>query len=226
VDDAGPGSPVGNGHSGAGHAVAIVGAVLGASHSPYAEAPWPQSLPDWIGSHVRTVAARGGVPELVVPDHLTAAVTRAPRYEPEINRSSAALARPEGLAIIPARAAKPREQTKGEVGGQSVERWRLAQLRHPTFCSRAEGHTALAPLLLTLHARPCNTLPGSRQPLCETLDRPALRPLPVPPDAEAAWQHARGTMDDHVDVVGHSDAVPCAAAFGCHHPLNLLFVHC
>jgi transposase len=79
VDDAGPGLPVVNGHRGEGHEGAIFVAVLGASNSTYAAAPWPQSLPDWLGSHVRTCAVRGGVPEIVVPANLKAAGTRAHR---------------------------------------------------------------------------------------------------------------------------------------------------
>lgn len=43
-------------------------AVLGASNYTYAEATWSQSLPDWIGSHVRTLTFLGGVPALIVPD--------------------------------------------------------------------------------------------------------------------------------------------------------------
>ena len=37
-------------------------AVLGASNYTYAEAPWSQSLPDWIGSHVRALTFFGGCP--------------------------------------------------------------------------------------------------------------------------------------------------------------------
>src|SRR5713226_6892039 len=181
VDDAGQGIPVVNSHSGEVHEVAIFVAVLGASNSTYAEATWTQSLPDWIGSHVRTFAALGGVPEIVVPDNLKAAVTRAHRYEPEINRTYAALALHDGFAIIPARAAKPRDKAKVEVGVQVVERWILARLRHHTFFSLIEVNAAIPPLLSGLNARPFKKLPGSRQQLFEALDRPALRPLPAQP---------------------------------------------
>ena len=64
---------------------------------------------------------------------------------------------------IPARAAKPRDKAKVEVGVQVVERWMLARLRHHTFFSLAEVNAALAPLLSTLNARPFKKLPGSRQ---------------------------------------------------------------
>ena len=91
-------------------------AVLGASNYTYVEATWTQSLPDWIGSCVRAFAALGGVPDIVVPDNLKAAVTRAHRYEPELNRTYADLAHHYGVAVIPTRAAKPR-QGLGRRGG-------------------------------------------------------------------------------------------------------------
>ena len=43
---------------------------LGASNFTFAEATWSQSLPDWIGSHVRMFEYLGGVPEFLVPDNL------------------------------------------------------------------------------------------------------------------------------------------------------------
>jgi len=89
VDYAGQRIPVVNSRTGEVHEVEIFIAVLGASNYPYVEATWTQSLPDWIGSHVRAFAALGGVPDIVVPDNLKAAVTRAHRYEPELNRTYA-----------------------------------------------------------------------------------------------------------------------------------------
>jgi transposase len=210
VDYAGQSIPVVDRHSGEVHEAVIFVAVLGASSYTYAEATWSQSLPDWIGSHVRTFAALGGVPEIVVPDNLKAAVTRAHRYEPTLNRTYTDRAQHYGFAVIPARAAKPREKAKVEVGGQSVERWMLARLRHHTFFALAEVHAALAPLLATLHAPPLKKLPGSRQELCDPLDRPALRPLPAQPSAYAEWKLARVNIDDHVEVEGHYSSVPYA----------------
>jgi transposase len=64
VDSAGQGLPIVNAQTGEVHEAALFIAVLGASNYTYGEATWTQSLPDWIGSHVRTFAALGGVPEL------------------------------------------------------------------------------------------------------------------------------------------------------------------
>jgi transposase len=44
--------------------------VLGASNHTFVEATASQSLPDWIGSHVRMYAWFGGVPEVTVFDYV------------------------------------------------------------------------------------------------------------------------------------------------------------
>ena len=91
-----------------------------------------------------------------------------------------------------------------------VERWRVARLRPQPFCALAAVHVALTALRAERHARPCKKLPGARQRLFEALDRPALRPLPVPPYADAEWKQARVTIDYPVEVDGHSDSGPYA----------------
>ena len=97
------------------------------------------------------------------------------------------LAQHDGVAVIPARAAKPRDQAKVDVGVPVVERWMLARLRHHTCFSLAEVNAALLPLLSTLNASPFKKLPGSHQELLDTRDRPALWPLPAPPYASEIW---------------------------------------
>jgi transposase len=208
VDYAGQPIPVVNPRTGEVHNAALFIAVLGASNSTFAEATWSQSLPDWIGSHIRAFEAFGGVPAVVVPDNLRAAVNRAHRYEPERHRPYADLAQHYGFAVLPARVARPRDKAKVEVGVQSVERWMLARLRHHTFFALAEVNTALTALRAALNARPCKKLPGSRQRVFEALDRPALQPLPPQPDEYAEWKRVRVNIDYHVEVDGHYASVP------------------
>jgi transposase len=171
---------------------------------------WTQRLPDWINSHVRALNAIGGVPEIVVPDNLKSAVNRPHRYEPEINRTYADLAHHFGFAIIPARSVKPRDKAKVEVGVQVVERWILARLRNQTFFALAELNQAIRGMLIDLNGRPFKKLPGSRQALFDTLDRPALSALPATPYQYAEWKRARVNIDYHIDVEGHYYSVPYA----------------
>ena len=210
VDYAGQTVPVIDQTTGEVRQAQIFVAVLGASNYTYAEATWTQSLPDWIGSHVRTFRFLGGVPELVVPDNLRAGVSRAHRYEPDTNPTYQDMASHYGVAILPTRVRKPRDKAKVESGVLVVERWILASLRHRQFFSLAELNAAISDLLGKLNARSFRKLPGCRRDHFEQLDRPALRPLPAEPYVYAEWKKARVHIDYHVAIDGHYYSVPCA----------------
>lgn len=181
--------------------------VLGASNYTYTEATLTQRLPDWIGSHVRAFAYFGAVPAIVVPDNLKSGVHRAHRYEPEINATYAEMGNHYGVAIIPARSAKPRDKAKAENGVLVVERL-LARLRNRTFFSLTELNAAIAELLEELNAKPFQKLPGSRKELFETLERPAMQPLPASAYEYAEWKKVRVNIDYHVAVDKHYYSVP------------------
>ena len=183
-------------------------ATLGASSYSFAEATWTQSLPDWLGSHQRAFDFFGGVTETVVPDNLKAGVTHPHRYEPDVNRSYAEMAAHYGVAILPTRVAKPKDKAKVEAAVLVVERWILARLRHQTFFSLADLNRAIADLLPLLNGRPFKKLPGSRQSLFETLDRPALSPLPATRYVFATWKKARVSIDYHIEVERRYYSVP------------------
>jgi transposase len=85
-------------------------AVLGASNYTYAEAVPSQALPYWAAAHVAAFEFFEGVPALLVPDNLRSAVTRADRYEADLNRTYEELAAHYGCAVIPARPRKPRDK--------------------------------------------------------------------------------------------------------------------
>ena len=138
VDYAGQTIPIVDPGSGEIRYAQIFVAVLGASNYTYAEATWTQALPDWISSHQRTFTYLGGTPEVVVPDNLLSGVTKAHRYEPDINPTYQDLATHYGVAVVPARVRRPKDKSKVEVGVQIVERWILAALRHQTFFSLLE----------------------------------------------------------------------------------------
>jgi len=183
-------------------------AVWGASSYTFAEATWSQGLADWIGSHVRAFEFGGGLTELVIPDNLRSGVTRACRYEPELNPTYQDLAVYYGVAVMPARVRKPRDKAKVESGVQLVQRWILARLRHRQFFSLAELNQAIRELLGPLNDRPFRKLPGSRRSLFESLERPALRPLPGERFTYAEWKKALVHIDYHVEVDGHYYSVP------------------
>lgn len=168
--------------------VEVFVAVLGASNYAYVEASWSQSLPDWIGAHVRAFEYFGGVPATIVSDNLKSAVIRACFHEPTINRSYTDLARHYGTAILPARPYKPKDKAKVESAVLLVQRWIVAKLRNRTFFSLAELNAAIREALAQMNARVSRHLGASRQQLFDTVEKPALMPLPPTRHIHADWQ--------------------------------------
>jgi transposase len=182
---------------------ALFVAVWGASNYTYAEACPAQDLPSWLGAHVRALEYFQCVPQILVPDNLRAGVTKACRYEPELNPTCADLASHYRVAIVPTRVRKPRDKAKAETGVLIVKRWVLAALRHRRFASLGELNAAIRPLLERLNTRPLRQLQRSRRELFEAWDWPAARALPVTPYEYAEWRHATVNIDYHIAVDHH-----------------------
>jgi transposase len=178
-------------------------AVLGASNLTWAEPVLDETLPTWLGCHVRAFDFFGGVTEIVVPDNPKTAVTRTNRYEPEVNLAYAELARHYGVAVIPARPRKPRDKAKVEQGVLLAERWILACLRDHVFFSLDEARAAVRKLVDKLNDRVMRRLKKSRRQLFEEIERATLKPLPSTPYELAQWARPRVNIDYHVVFEDH-----------------------
>ena len=183
-------------------------AVLGASNYTYAEAVSSESLPCWINAHIHAFEYFDGVARITVPDNLKAGVTNPCRYEPDINPTYQDLAEHYGTTVIPTRPGKPRDKAKVESAVLVAERWILAALRNHTFFSLAELNRAVAEKLSDLNNRKFKKLDTTRKRLYETIDKPALKPLPPHRYEYADWKRARVNIDYHVEVDRHYYSVP------------------
>jgi transposase len=183
-------------------------AVLGASNYTYAEATWTQSLPDWIGSHVRMFDYISGCPRLLVPDNLKSGVIKASFYDPEINRTYGRMAEHYGIGIMPARPYRPRDKAKVEAGVRVAQFYILGRMRNRTFFSLTECNQAIREVLTDLNGRVMRRLKVSRSDLYLEIEKPALRPLPTTAYEYAEWKRARVNLDYHVELLGHYYSVP------------------
>ncbi len=179
VDYSGKKIPILDPHTGLVREAEIFVAVLGASNFTYAEASWTQSLPDWIGAHVRMFDFFGGVPRLVVIDNLKSGVHKASFYDPELNRSYGMMALHYGVGVLPARPRRPKDKAKVENGIRFAQTCILGRLRRQTFFSLAEANAAIAEALGRINGHIVRRLGTTRQHLFEALERPALAPLPI-----------------------------------------------
>ncbi len=141
----------------------------------WAEATWSQQLEDWVMSHVRCFQWLGGVPELVVPDNLKSATSRACKYDPDVNPTYQQMLEHYNVAVLPARPRKPKDKAKAEVGVQVVERWIMARIRHEIFYSLASLNQRIRELLERLNNKIMQKLGYSRAELFIQLDKPALQ---------------------------------------------------
>ena len=182
--------------------------VLGASSFTYAEATWTQTLPDWIGAHVRMFRAFGGVPRLIVPDNLKSGVHKPSFYDPEINRSYGRMASHYGIGVLPARPYRPRDKAKVESGVRFAQSYILGRLRRQTFFSLTEANQAIAGMVDRINDYVMRRIGVSRRHLFETIERPVLGGLPASDYEFAEWSLARVALDYHVEVCGFFYSVP------------------
>jgi transposase len=110
---------------------------------------------------------------VLVPDNLKSGVSKACKYEPELNPTYADMAEHYGCAVVPARLRKARDKAKAEDGVLIAKRWILAVLRKRTFYSLAELNAAIRECLERLNARPMRRLKKSRRELFEAMERPS-----------------------------------------------------
>lgn len=185
-------------------------AALGASNYTFACATEHQRLEDWTGALVRAFEYFDGVPQLIVPDNARALIADPDRYEPRASATIADLATHYGTAVLPARPHRPRDKGKVEVAVLVVERWILARLRDRHFATLEELDEAIGELLEDLNGRAFKRLPGTRRSAYETLDRPALKALPVARYEFARYYAAKVSIDYHVSVEEHFYSAPHA----------------
>jgi transposase len=153
-------------------------AILGASQYTYVEAVPSQKKRDFISANLHALYFFGGVPAAIVPDCLKSGVSKADKYESEINPEYAEFARQHGTVIFPARPHSPRDKALVESAVNIMYTRILAPLRDREFDSLEELNEAISELLEVHNAKPFQKIPGTRAQLFESTDRPALRPLP------------------------------------------------
>lgn len=153
--------------------------VLGASSYIFAYAVDDQKTENFIRSNIRAFEYYGGCPACIVPDNLKSGVTSPCYYDPEINRTFADMAEHYNVAVIPARAGKPRDKAKVENAVLQAQRRILAALRDRTFFSLHELNEAIREEAEKLNLRPMAVTGKSRLELFQELEKPALRPLPA-----------------------------------------------
>jgi transposase len=208
VDWAGATIPVYDRHTGIAWPAPLFVATLGASSYTFAECTRDQQMESWLRMHVRAFEYFHGIPSLAVPDNAKTGVSKAHRYDPDLNPTYYNFALHCGFGIVPARPYKPGDKAKVENAVQVAERWIVAALRHRKFFSLEELNEAIRELLTKLNHRPFRKKDGTRASVWEAIDKPALKPLPMEPFDLSEWSRARVNIDYHVMFDSNLYSVP------------------
>lgn len=173
-------------------------ATLAASDYIFAMAVPSQSTDDFCHAVDCCLQFLGGVPRVLVPDNLKAAVVKADRYSPAINAVFLQLANHYGCCVIPARARHPRDKALVEGAVKLVYQRVFAPLRNTTFHDLESLNEAVLGLVKAYNAKRMQTADFSRQERFAAVDKPALSPLPPTRFEVTRSAQARVMLNGHV----------------------------
>jgi len=182
---------------------------LGFSRRMFCELVFDQKIETWIRLHVKAFEYFGGVPKVIVPDNLKAAVIRAAFAvddEAVIQRTYRELARHYGFMIDPTPPRSPEKKGKVEnsvryVKGNFLRTWESIDIEADNVALRRW-------LAEIADQRRHGTT--SRRPieLFEEAERAALLPLPKGRFELVVWKQARVHTDSHVQIDGAFYSAP------------------
>ena len=207
-DFAGSKLHVTNPHTGEVNQAHLFVCALGASSYTYAEAFFSENSEAWCVGHANAFGYYGGCSEIIIPDNPKPVVNKPCPYEPDIHADFQHMASHFGAAVIPARVRKPRDKAIAEAAVKVATMWIIAVLRERKFFSLSELNAAIRELLERLNNRPFKKMPGCRKSRFETVDKPALKPLPATTYEYTRIGYARVNLDYHIDVEGCHYSVP------------------
>ena len=118
----------------------VLRVVLSYSRKGYSEVMWTQETGSFLRGLENAFRHFGGVPKILVPDNLKAAVKIADWFDPELNPKSLDFCRHYGTTLFPSRPRKPHHKGKVESAIKYVKNHALKG-RH--FSSLAEENTFL-----------------------------------------------------------------------------------
>lgn len=158
--------------------VEVFVAILPCSHYTYAEACMSQKREDLVPCIGHGFDFFNGVTRAIVSDNLKSAVSRASKYEPEINRSLKELAIHYGCVINPTRSYSPQDKALVENAVNLVYQRIYHPIRNMVFFSLRDLNKEIAKWLEVYNDQLLQRKGISRKELFQSVERSYLKPLP------------------------------------------------
>lgn len=171
--------------------------VLCSSRYAFAEFTMSQKSQDFLSSHVRMLEFFGGSAQVISPDNLKSAVTKAHRYDPVLNPAYTKLATHYGFAVVPARVRRPQDKAIVERTIQIFQRWFFMRVRNRVFTSLAELNFALSEHVVLFNKKRHRVFKRTRLEMFES-EKEHLMPLPQDAYKVATFARAALSRDCHL----------------------------
>ena len=184
------------------HEKEVFVATLGASQYTYVEACESQKLPDYLMVLENALRYFGGVPKCIVPDNLKSAVTKACKYEPQLNRHLADFAAHYNTTIVPARSRKPKDKSLVEGAVNIVYNRIYARIRNDVFYTIDDLNKAILDKLDYYNDVPFQGKEHNRKELFLEIDKPELKPLQTIPYELKEYKTSRVQKNSHIYLSG------------------------
>src|ERR1700730_6113882 len=131
-----------------------------------------------------------GVPHVIVPDCMKQGVLKCHLYDPDLNPGYAQLAT-DATAVVPARPDHRKDKAIVEGLVKILMRYVRFRYRHRRFTSLSEINRALAECIERINDRRHTRFGVSCRERFETVERAALKPLPLHEVDCGEWKEAK-----------------------------------
>lgn len=161
--------------------VEVFVAILPCSQYTYVEACSSQKRGDLLSCLAHALEFFAGVPKAIVSDNLKSAVTKASKYEADVNRSLKDFARHYNCVVNPTRSYSPQDKALVENAVHLTYQRIYYPIREMMFFSLYDLNKELQKHLSTYNDLLFRRKEASRKELYQSLDRGYLKPLPDHP---------------------------------------------
>lgn len=165
-------------------AVEVFVSILPHSQYTYVEACLSQKKEDFLGCMGNALQFYGGVPKAIVTDNLKAAVSRACKYEPSINRDFKEFARHHNCVVNPTRTYSPQDKALVENAVHLAYQRIYYPIREMVFFSLEQLNQEIRKHLADYNRLLFKRKQASREELFQRSERQYLKPLPA-----SAYEH-------------------------------------
>jgi transposase len=138
-----------------------------------------QNADDFAYAITELFRSVGGVPKILVPDNLKAAVVKADRYAPKLNALLEDMANHYGCLVQPARVRHPQDKSTAENTVKLTYQRVYAPLRNQQFFSIEEINAALSRCMLAHNQKRMTQYNHTREECFLANEKPNLQPLPT-----------------------------------------------